>query len=74
MALPLCETTAALMRAASSPWSPKTHRVWPASFRERGVLTVLCSARFGQRTAALPKELWIEHILSFCGRGWFRAV
>ena len=70
MALPLCEETAALMRAAASPWSNHTHRVWPESFRARGVLTVLCVAKFGEGWAALPKDLLL-HALSFCGRTWF---
>ena len=71
MALPLCEETAALMRAAASPWSNHTHRVWPESFRARGVLTVLCVAKYDKREVALPKEVWLEHVLSFCGRAWF---
>ena len=70
MALPLCEETAALMRAAASPWSNHTHRVWPESFRARGVLTVLCVAKFGEGWAALPQDLLL-HALSFCGRAWF---
>ena len=70
MALPLCEETAALMRAAASPWSNHTHWVWPESFRARGVLTVLCVAKFGEGWAALPKDLLL-HALGFCGRDWF---
>ena len=70
MALPLCEETAALMRAAASPWSNHTHRVWPLSFRARGVFTVLCVATFSEGWAALPKDLLL-HVLGFCGRGWF---
>ena len=48
MALPLCEETAALMVAAASPWSARTHRVWPDSFRTSGVFAVVCVAKFSE--------------------------
>ena len=70
MALPLCEETAALMRAATSPWRIDTHRVWPRSFRTVGVFAMLCVATFGEGWAALPKDL-LMHVLGFCGRQWF---
>ena len=71
MALPLCEETAALMRAATTPWRIDTHRVWPRSFRTVGVFSVLCVATFGEGWAALPKDL-LMHVLGFCGRQWFQ--
>ena len=61
------------MRAAATPWRPKTHRVWPRSFRTRGVLSVLCVAKFGEGWAALPKDVLL-HVLGFCGRGWFTTT
>ena len=70
MALPLCEDTTVLMRAAALPWRIDTHRVWPRSFRSAGVFSVLCVAKFSEGWAALPKDLLL-HVLSFCNRGWF---
>ena len=58
------------MGAASVPWSPDTHEVWPRSFRSRGVLTLLCVARNIQGRAWLPKEV-VLHCLGFCAREWF---
>ena len=73
MALPLCEETTALMRAATLPWRIGTHRMWPRSFRTRGVFSMLCVAKFGEGRAALPKDLLL-HVLGFCGRQWFTQL
>ena len=73
MALPLCAETARLMEWATSPWSPATHRVWPASFRNDGVITVLCVAKYAEGRFAMPKELW-QCVLSFCSRRHFIAA
>jgi len=71
MALPRCAETTRLMEWATSPWSPATHRVWPASFRNAGVMTVLCVAKYAEEGRfALPKELWL-YVLSFCSRRHF---
>ena len=73
MALPLCAETARLMEWATSPWSPATHRVWPASFRNAGVITVLFVAKNAEGRFAMPKELWL-YVLSFCSRRHFIAA
>ena len=68
--------TAALVRAALAPWSPRTHRVQTAAFR-RGVLAVLCvGARLRHDAVAspplLPPEVWLV-VLSHCARDWWVA-
>ena len=59
--------------AAATPWSVRTHWVWPQSFRTHGVFAILCVAMYDDCDVALPKEVWLDHVLSFCGRDWFPA-
>ena len=74
---PVCAATAALVRAALQPWSPRTHRVQTAAFR-RGVLAVLCVGARLRREAIepppplLPPELWLV-VLGHCARDWWVA-
>lgn len=63
-----------LPRLPASPlWSPKTHRVFPPSFK-RSTAALLClAARHtgGSLPGTIPKSIWL-HILSYASRSWYR--
>lgn len=54
---------AQLIIAASEPWSPATHRLFPASARERALVAMMLGKRVAARLMAALDDVWLTLVM-----------